>query len=163
MSQHNSNDTCNFLQTSALELDLNINSRWINNTLLVSRTILPPGRPKDGKIRLALESPTEQFPTPILVMINAKNMVASKKTDLVYRITLLGPITPLLADTLTAAKKDRTLLHHLGTLRHHLDTRVLDLTSPFQTIPPAKKTTMAHLMLAFARRSGPRSDRDRSK
>lgn len=64
------------------------------------------------------------------MVVWAKNVMASKKIDLVYQNTPLGHITPLLADTLTAAKKDRTLPHHLGTLRHHLDTRVLDGFSP---------------------------------
>jgi predicted nuclease of predicted toxin-antitoxin system len=103
---------------------------------------------KDGKIRLLLESPKEQFPASVLVMLYAMNVMASKKTDSMCQTTLLENMTPPQAGTSTAAKRDLTL-------RHHLDTRILDLATTSQTILLAKNTTMVHLVMLFARQGDP--------
>lgn len=89
-----------------------------------------------------LESPTERFPAPILVVVQA-NLTVNKKTDPVRQTTLFEDVTPLLANTSPAAKRGCALLHHL-------DTCVLDLAMPFQTVLMAMKTTTVHLIVLFA-------------
>ena len=144
------------IQTSALDLYLGIGHRWISNTLPASRDIPPACGMKDRTSRRVLESPIEQFPALILVMVQEENVMASKETASVCQTTLLENMTPPQAGPSTAAKRDRTLLHHL-------DTRVLDLVTLYKAFLPARNTTMVYLIMLFARQGGPYSDRDRPK